>query len=482
MTLSNKPPSAETLRRFTEIVGARNVVRPGDEMQPYLVEWRDKFVGRSLLVLRPGTTEEVAAIVKLAIETGTGLVPQGGNTGLVGGQIPFEDGHDIIVSMGRMNRIRAIDADNNTLTAEAGTILETIQNAASDANRFFPLSLGAEGTCQIGGNLSTNAGGTGVLSYGNARDMVLGLEVVLGTGEVWDGLRTLRKDNTGYDLKQIFIGAEGTLGLITAAALKLFPKPRAVEVAFLAVETPEMAVDLFHFLGEREGRGVTGFEIIPRIGIEFVLRHHEGARDPFSAPAPWYVLFEASSGDTPGRYRARVETALADALEAGLACEAVLASSGTQAADFWTLRTILSEIQKLEGGSIKHDVSVPVSRIPEFLHRAGITVERLIPGARPVPFGHLGDGNIHYNVSQPPGADREAFLARWEEVNAAIHAIVADLGGSISAEHGIGRLKRDLLPTVKSPVEMEMMRRLKHAFDPNGILNPNKLLPPRKQD
>ena len=476
MTGNSKPPCPETLQRFAQIVGNDQVIWPGDDMRPYLVEWRDKYFGKSPLVVRPANTQDVSEIVKLANETQTSLVPQGGNTGLVGAQIPFETGHEVIVSFARMNKIRALHADNNTLIAEAGTILETIQNAASDADRFFPLSLGAEGSCQIGGNISTNAGGTGVLSYGNTRDLVLGLEVVLANGDIWGGLRTLRKDNTGYDLKQLFIGAEGTLGLITAAALKLFPKPRATEVAFLGVQSPKMAVDLFHFVSAREGRRITSFEIIPRIGLEFVFHHREGSRDPLSEPHPWYILLEASGGDTPDQYKPRIETLLQNALETGHADDAVLAMSGAQANDFWKLRTILSEIQKLEGGSIKHDVSVPVSKIAPFIEKAGEAVQKVIPGARPVPFGHLGDGNIHYNVSQPVGANRDEFLSRWEDMNDAVHTIVADFGGSISAEHGIGRLKRDSLPIYKSVTEMAMMRQLKRTFDPNNILNPGKLL------
>lgn len=483
MNLGPRPkPSAETLARFSSIVGEKHAIWPGDEMDPYLVEWRDKYVGKSPLVLRPGNTVELSKIVKLANETKTYLVPQGGNTGLVGGQIPFEDGHEIIVSMGRMNRIRALDTDNNTLVAEAGTILQTIQNAADDANRFFPLSLGSEGSCQIGGNLSTNAGGTGVLSFGNSRDLVLGLEVVLANGEIWDGLRTLRKDNTGYDLKHLFIGAEGTLGFITAAALKLFPKPRSKEVAYLGVESPEKAVELFHFVGAREGRRITSFEIIPRIGLEFVFRHLDGSRDPMNEPRPWYILLEASGGDDPETFKPRIETLLGDAIEAGMANDAVLALSGAQARDFWKLRTVLSEIQKLEGGSIKHDISVPVSKIPEFLRKASDIVQKVIPGARPIPFGHLGDGNIHYNVSQPIGADKEAFLSHWEALNDAVHDLVDKMGGSISAEHGIGRLKRDSLPHFKSDVEMAMMRQLKQTFDPNNIMNPGKLLPLKNPD
>ncbi len=466
----------ELVAKFTEIVGEKNAFLNAADMAPYLTEWRDLYSGSARMVLRPGTTGEVSQILKLANETGTGIVPQGGNTGLVGAQTPFDEKREIVVSLSRMNEIRAIDPDANTLVCDAGTILANIQTAADDADRFFPLSLGAEGSCQIGGNLSTNAGGTGVLAYGNARDMVLGLEVVLANGEIWDGLKTLRKDNTGYDLKQLFVGAEGTLGIITKVALKLFARPRAREVAFVGVKSAEAAVALFRSVIGAEGRNITGFEIMPRIGIDFMLRHIPDTRDPLADPHPWYVLLEISSGDNAETLKARAEDILGDILEAGIGDDVVLANSGSQAKDFWELRTRMSEVQKLEGGSIKHDVSVPVSAIPEFLDRAATAVENCVSGARPVPFGHLGDGNIHYNVSQPVGADRHAYLARWEDMNEAVHGVVASLNGSISAEHGIGILKRDLLPRYKSKVEMKMMHALKKTFDPNGILNPGKLM------
>lgn len=445
-------------------------------MQPYLTEWRDKYVGRAAMVLRPGSVDEVSQILALANETRTSIVPQGGNTGLVGGQIPFETGAEIVLALGRLNRIRAVDADGNTLTAEAGCTLAAVQDAAAAADRLFPLSLGSEGTCQIGGNLATNAGGIAVLSYGNARDLTLGLEVVLADGRVWHGLRALRKDNTGYDLKQLFIGSEGTLGIITAAVLKLFPRPRARETTFIAVRDPQAAVRLLHRALDAFGRGVTSFELMPRIGMDFVLRHLPGSRDPLAQAYAWYVLLEVSSGDPAELVRPRLEALLADALQAGLAHDAVLAASSAQAEALWRMRTGMSEVQKHEGGSIKHDISVPVAAIPAFLHDAGAVIARLVPGARPVPFGHLGDGNLHYNVSQPTDMDKAAFLARWEEVNAAIHDLVLRFSGSISAEHGIGRLKRDLLPGVKDPVEMDLMRGIKHLLDPNAILNPGKVL------
>ena len=468
--------SDELAAQFAAIVGVKYALDDSGDMAPYLTEWRDLYSGSARMILRPGSTEQVSQILKLANETGTGIVPQGGNTGLVGAQTPFDGKCEIVVSLSRMNEITTIDTDANTLVCGAGTVLANIQAAADDANRLFPLSLGAEGSCQIGGNLSTNAGGTGVLAYGNARDMVLGLEVVLANGNIWDGLKTLRKDNTGYDLKQMFVGAEGTLGIITKVALKLFAKPKAREVAFAGLASPEAAVAMFRHVIGAEGRNITGFEIMPRIGLEFVLRHTPGTRDPLANDHPWYVLLEISSGDHPEALKSRAENLLGEIIEAGIVADAVLANSGQQAKDFWHMRTSLSEVQKQEGGSIKHDISVPVSSIPEFLTRAAIEVEKCVPGARPVPFGHLGDGNIHYNISQPIGADRDAFITRWEDVNDAVHAVVVALDGSISAEHGIGILKRDLLPRYKSDVEMEMMRALKQTYDPNNILNPGKLI------
>jgi len=361
------------------------------------------------------------------------------------------------------------------MICEAGVILANAQSAAAAADRLFPLSLGAEGSCQIGGNLSTNAGGTAVLAYGNARDLVLGLEVVLADGRIWNGLSKLKKDNTGYDLKNLFVGAEGTLGIITAAALKLFPRPRAVETAFGGVPSPQAALALFGLANERAGGTITSFELMPRVGIEFVVRHGPGCRDPLKQPHPWYVLVELSAQARDG-LRAVMEDLLATGVERGLVGDATIATNLEQAKALWHLRAMLAEVQRFEGGSIKHDVSVPVAAVPDFLEAASAAVSAMIPDCRPVAFGHLGDGNIHYNVSQPVGADKAAFLARWHEMNALVHGIVAKFHGSISAEHGIGRLKRDLLPQVKDPVGLDLMRTLKRTLDPNGILNPGKVL------
>ena len=458
------------------VVGEKGLITDPAQMRPYLVEERRRFSGRAPFVVRPADTDEVSQVVRLAAEAGVPIVPQGGNTGLVGGSIPFDTGEEIVVSLSRMKRIRALDAENFTLTAEAGCILQDIQAAAEGADRLFPLSLGAEGTCQIGGNLSTNAGGVQVLRYGNMRDLVLGLEVVLPDGQVWDGLRGLRKDNTGYDLKQLFVGAEGTLGIITAAVLKLFARPREIVTAFAAVSGPEAAVRLLSLCRTASGESVTSFELIPRIALEFACRHVQGCSDPLADPHPWYVLIELFGGREQGGLREALEEALGEAHEAGLVPDATLAESEAQRRDLWRLREGLVEAQKDEGGSIKHDVSVPVSAVPDFLDKACAVVTAMIPGARPVPFGHVGDGNIHFNISQPPGADRAAFLARWEEVNRAVHDVAAGLAGSISAEHGLGRLKRLENQRFKAPVELELMRRVKQALDPQGLMNPGKVI------
>ena len=469
-------PSQDTLDALVRIVGEPHAIRDADSMTPYLVEWRDRYHGKAALVLKPGTTEEVSAILKRANETRTAIVPQGGNTGLVGGQIPFETGHEVVVGMSRLNRVRDIDLGGNTITVEAGVVLANAQAIAASAGRLLPLSLPSEGSCQIGGVLATNAGGLNVLAYGSARDLALGLEVVLADGSVWNGLKALRKDNTGYDLRDLFIGSEGTLGIITAAVLRLFPKPAETVTAFAGLDRLEQAPAFFSRIYERAGQALTAFEIMPRLGLQFVLRHAAPARDPLASPHAWYVLFELSSPRPGEEMKQLAETLLAEGLEAKEIGDAVLASSLTQAQELWRLRELMSDVQKHEGGSIKHDVSVPVARVPELITRANDLVELMIPGARPVPFGHFGDGNIHYNVSQPPSMDRTIFLSHWEALNAAVHEIVLDLGGSISAEHGIGRLKRDLLPHAKQPLELELMRRIKAAFDPNGILNPGKLL------
>jgi FAD/FMN-containing dehydrogenase len=474
MTASS-PESATLIARLGAIVGAQNVLTDADDTLPYLREWRDLYRGRAACVVRPGSTAEVAAILRLADATDTPVVPQGGNTGLVGGQIPVANGREIILSLNRMNAVRALDAAGATLTVEAGVTLAAAQAAASGIDKLFPLSLASEGSCTIGGNLSTNAGGTAVIAYGNMRDLCLGLEVVLADGRVLNGLRSLRKDNTGYDLKNLFIGAEGTLGIITAAVLKLLPNPKSRATALIAVASPAAALTLLELARDMTGGLVTTFELLPRIGIDYVVRHAPGTRDPLADPSPWYVLLELSSQLESG-LEATMEGLLARAFESDIVTDAAVAASLLQRDDLWRLREALSEVQRFEGGSIKHDVSVPLQSVPAFLAQAIAAVEELVPGCRPVPFGHLGDGNIHFNVSQPLNADKAAFLARWDEVNARVHAIVAEFGGSISAEHGIGRLKRHLLPTVKDPVELGLMRAIKATLDPKGLMNPGAVL------
>jgi D-lactate dehydrogenase (cytochrome) len=468
-----RAPSPELLPRFAAIVGNRYAITDPAALEPFLIEGRGLYHGRSAMLLRPGSLDEVVAILKLANDSKTPLVPQGGNTGLVGAQIPFDG--ELILSLTRLDKIREVDPASNTMTCEAGVVLAKAQEAAAAADRLFSLSLGAEGSCTIGGNLSTNAGGTGALAYGIARELVLGLEVVLADGRIMQLLSKLKKDNTGYDLRNIFIGAEGTLGIITAAVLKLFPRPRVMETAFIGVPSPAAAVKLLNLAQARVGGTVTSFELIVREAIEFALKHGHGVRDPLNRQHPWYVLMEVSSQHSEG-LRASLEQLLADAVEQGLVVDATIAASLDQARAFWHLRHVLPEVQKPEGGSIKHDISVPVAAVPDFLADASVAVQKLIPGSRPVPFGHVGDGNIHFNVSQPVGADQAQFLARWGEVNAVVDKIVLKYHGSISAEHGIGKLKRDSLPKVKDPVALELMRGLKRMLDPNGILNPGKVL------
>jgi FAD/FMN-containing dehydrogenase len=463
------------LSRFVEIVGARHVIAEPADMERYIVEDRGLYHGRALCVVRPGSVDEVSRLVAICHGTNTKIVPQGGNTGLVGGQIPDESGDEIVLSTARLTAIREVDPASNTMIVEAGVTLLRAQQEAEKVDRLFPLSLASEGSCTIGGNLSTNAGGTAVLAYGNARDLVLGVEVVLADGRVLSNLSKLKKDNTGYDLKHLFMGAEGTLGVITAAVLKLFPRPHARETAFVGLASPEAALSLLTLAQQRAGQSVVTFELMPRIGIDYVLRHSPGARDPLSGPHPWYVLIELASQAGHG-LRETTESLLGEALEKGIAGDAALAASLDQRNAFWRLREHLSEVQKHEGGSIKHDVSVPVASVPAFIAAATPAVEAALPGARVVAFGHLGDGNIHFNLSQPVGADKTSFLARWHEINDVVHEIVAGYGGSISAEHGIGRLKRDLLPRVKDPVALEVMRALKRTLDPKGLLNPGKVL------
>ncbi len=461
------------LARFAAIVGEKFAITDPDLQAPYLVEMRNLFQGHTPVVLRPASVAEVSAIMKLANDTGTAIVPQGGNTGLVGGQIPLHN--EIVLSLNRMDRIREIDPTSNTITCEAGVTLQRTREAAAEVDRLYPQLLPSEGTCTIGGNLSTNAGGTAAIAHGIARSHVLGIEVVLADGRVMNNLNKLKKDNTGYDLKNLFIGAEGTLGIITAAVLRLVPRPRSVETAFAGIKSPEAALELLGIAAERTAGGVTSFEIMTRRGIELVLEHGAGCRDPLATPHDWYALIELSSQQREG-LRDVMEEILAEGMEKGLVADATIADSIEQARMYWRIRELFGEVQRHAGGSIKHDVSVPVAAVPAFIAEANAAVTKLIPGARPLPFGHLGDGNIHYNVTQPVGADKAEYLRRWDDVNAVVFAVVKKYGGSISAEHGIGVVKRELLPSVKDPVAYSLMRDLKQLLDPKGILNPGKVL------
>jgi D-lactate dehydrogenase (cytochrome) len=473
MNIVQPPPlSPELIAHFKTIIGDKYAVTDAADVAPYVTEERNLFHGHSPLVLRPGSTAEVSAICKLASEHRIALVPQGGNTGLVGGQTPHNG--EVVISMRRMDKVREVDTASNIMTCEAGVILQNAQQRAADADRLFPLSLGAEGSCTIGGNLSTNAGGTAALAYGMAREMALGLEVVLADGRILNGLSKLKKDNTGYDLRNLFIGAEGTLGIITAATLKLFPKPHAVETAFVGLKSPDEALKLLEISRNEAAGSLTSFELLADIAVDFSVRHGIDVRSPLSGKHPWYVLMELSSSRDDARDA--LEAILARGMEDGIVDDAVIAASLSQRGAFWKLRDEMSAAQKPEGGSIKHDVSVPVAAVPDFIAEANAAVVKLMPGARTVPFGHLGDGNIHYNVSQPIGADTADFLARWHEVNAVVFAIVLRMGGSISAEHGIGVLKRDELPEVKDKVAIELMRGIKAMLDPLGIMNPGKVL------
>jgi FAD/FMN-containing dehydrogenase len=464
---------ADTLARLKQAVGTKGFSEDPDEIAPHLVEWRSKYRGHTPLLLRPQTTAEVSAVLAICNETRTAIVPQGGNTGLVGGQIPLNG--EVLLSLARLNKIRDIDAANASLIAEAGAILADVHKAAGEIGKFFPLSLASEGSCTIGGNLSTNAGGVDVLRYGSARNLVLGLEVVLPDGCVLDLLRSLHKDNTGYDLKQLFIGAEGTLGVITAATLKLYPAPASYETAFIAMRDPQAAVELLDRLQTATGGLVSAFELIPRLALELVLAHIPDTRDPLPSPSPWYVLAEATSTGKVSLRDAFQET-VAEAIEARLASNAAVAANETQRRDLWRLRENISEAQKREGASIKHDISVPVKDIPAFLAQGCALVAGMVPGVRPVPFGHIGDGNIHFNFTVPKGGDGEAFLARWNAVSRAVHDLVNGFGGSISAEHGVGVMKREDIRRYKSAAEIDLMRTLKRTLDPNNILNPGKVV------
>ncbi len=474
MAIRPEADSDKLLAALRAIVGPAHVLDHPVDVAGYLIEPRDKFKGRARCVVRPAIRDEVSAVLALCGETGTAVVPQGGNTGLVGGQIPGADGLAIILSLTRMKAVRDLDPVSNTMTVEAGMTLDAARAVADGVDRLFPLWFASAGSCTIGGNLATNAGGVNVIAFGSARDLVNGIEVVMADGRVMSALGKLKKDNTGYDLKNLFVGSEGTLGVITAAVLKLVDKPRSVATAFLGVADPQAALNLLGLARARMAGEIRAFELIPRLALEFVSEAH-GLRDPLAQPHAWYVLLELASQSEHG-LDARMLDVLRAGRESGIVADATMAASIDEAADLWALRENISDSQKRFGGSIKHDVSVPVACVPAFLAAVEPAVQAAVPGARLCAFGHLGDGNIHCNVQQPLGGDKAAFLARWEEVNRIVHGIVGSFAGSISAEHGIGQLKRDLLPGVKDPVALATMRAIKHALDPAGILNPGKLL------
>lgn len=467
------PLPAGFLDKLAEIVGDAGIITDPADMAPYLEETRGLYEGASPAIVRPASTREVADLVRTCAQANVAMVPLGGNTGLCGGGVA---NGEVIVSLARMNKVRAVDPFNYTMTVDAGCILANLQQVAADNDRLFPLSLGAEGSCQIGGNLSTNAGGTSVLRYGNARELALGLEVVLPDGQIWDGLTALRKDNTGYDLKQLFIGAEGTLGIITGAVMKLFPLPRERHTAFVAIDKVDSVLELLSRARRISADAVSTFELIPRIGLDLSLKHIPETIDPLADRHEWYALIEFESGDAGSGLGDAMEGYLAAALEDGLVVDAAIAQSEAQRQQLWFIREAMVLAQAPEGASIKNDISVPISQVPEFIRRADAATTARCPGVRPVAFGHIGDGNVHYNLQQPVGADDAAFLARWDELTEAVIDVVRDLGGSFSAEHGIGLLKVRELADFKSAVEMDLMRTVKNALDPKGLMNPGKVL------
>jgi D-lactate dehydrogenase (cytochrome) len=462
--------------RLLAILGPDGVVAAGAEGERYLHDHRRLYSGQALAIVRPRSVPEISRLLSFCNSERIGVVPQGGNTSYCGGATPDESGSQVVVSLERLNRIRGLDAANSSLTVEAGCILQRAQQAADEAGLFFPLSLGSEGSCHIGGNLSTNAGGTSVLRYGMMRDLVLGLEVVLADGRVLDGLTALRKDNTGYDIKGLFLGAEGTLGIITAATLKLFPKPRTHATAFAAVPDVAAAVALLGQVRAASGERVTSFELIPRVAVELTTRHIEGVRDPLNSAHPWYVLCELSSSRAAEALDPVLEDALAASLEAGTVLDAALARSEREREAFWKLRETVPEAQRREGASLKHDVSLPIGALADFVARAGSWLSEHVPDGCLVAYGHVGDGNLHFNLTQRAGADARTFLAREAQVRRMVHDLVRECGGSFSAEHGIGRLKVAELERYAPPVELELMRLVKRALDPNGIMNPGKVL------
>lgn len=465
-------PAPLALEAIAAAVGEKGVVRPEDS-RPFLSEWRTRWPGEAAMIVTPASANEVSTVVKICADHNIAITPQGGNTGLVGGQIPF--GNEILISMKRMNRIRNIEPHNNTMTVDAGLTLAGAQDAAAQAKRLFPLSIGAEGTCQIGGVISTNAGGVNVLRYGNMRDLVLGLEAVLPNGDIWNGLKRLRKNNTGYDLKQLFIGGEGTLGIVTGAVLKLFPAPAEKLSAWAGVSNADDAVKLLSYAQEQTGGNATSFEMMGKTCLEFVLKHIPGTRNPLNDEHPWHVLMEFSSA-AHGALATETEKLLSGALEFGLIRDATIAQNAAQADAFWRIRHSISEAINGEGLGARHDVSVATSDIPAFLKKADAAVSEIAPGARIAAFGHIGDGNIHYDVAPPEGADKHALDNLRSSIEAAVYDIIDQFDGSISAEHGVGRHRRETLVKYKQAVELDMMRAIKNALDPQGIMNPGKML------
>ena len=470
-------PTAALIDQLRAILGPTGILTDPADTAPHSEDWRRLYRGQTPAVLRPATTEQLAACVAACAAAGVAIVPQGGNTSMVGGAVPAENGSELILSLARLNRIRAIDPVDLTLTIEAGATLKAAQTAALDANCLFPLSIGSEGTAQIGGVLSTNAGGNNTVRYGNARDLVLGLEVVLPDGTIWNGLRRLRKDNTGYCLRQLFVGAEGTLGIITAAVLKLAPRPREVAVALCAVASPEAALALFNRMQNHDPAAIQAFEYMSGLGLRLVLKHIPGVTLPLSTQAEHYALIELATPRPNAGLRQTLEAVLEAAMADGEVLDAVIAESEAQRAAIWKLREEHSEAQKREGASVKNDVSVPVSRVPDLIRLATAACEALIPGIRAVPFGHMGDGNIHFNLEQPPGMDQAEFLGRDHDIMDTVNEVVRALDGSFSAEHGIGKLKPYMMPDWRGGAELALMQRIKAAIDPQGLMNPGKVLP-----
>jgi FAD/FMN-containing dehydrogenase len=471
------PAIAPLLSAIRAVVGDRGLLTDPADTAAYSEDWRRLYQGRTQAVIRPATAQETAAVVRLCAEAGVPIVPQGGNTSMVGGAVPAADGSELVLSTSRLNHVRAIDPVDLTMTLEAGVTLKAAQTAAAEAGCLLPLSISSEGSAQIGGVLAANAGGNNTVRYGNARDLVLGLEVVLADGTIWNGLRRLRKDNTGYCLRQLFVGSEGTLGIITAAVLKLAPRPREIVVAFCAVPSPEAALDLFARVQAHDAAAISAFELMSGLGTAFVLKHIQGATLPLSEPAPFYVLVELATPRTDAGLRDALEQLLEDALGDNVITDAAIAESEAQRAAIWRLREEHSEAQKREGASVKNDVSVPVSKVPLFIRQATEACLQLIPGIRAVPFGHMGDGNIHFNLEQPEGTDPAWFLAQDHLIMDTVNEVVRAFDGSFSAEHGIGKLKPYMMPDWRGGAELSMMRRIKAALDPQGILNPGKVLP-----